>query len=83
MPLITGEPTYERAPEFLLELVTFLFVIALVRAIFGADGLVWVKWVRALDAGWLQVQHCASRAIERSLERIEVRGLKVALIGED
>ena len=51
MIFIVGEPSYERAPSFLIELVTFLFAIAFVTAVFGKDDVVFVKWKQAFADG--------------------------------
>ena len=51
MIFIVGEPSYERAPSFLIELVTFLFAIAFVTAVFGKDDMVFVKWKQAFADG--------------------------------
>ena len=55
MLVTVGDPSYERAPAVLLELITFLFAVALLRQIFGADDLVFLKWKRAFGHGLGQV----------------------------
>ena len=51
MLVAAGDPSYERAASMLIELITFLFAVALLRQIFGADDLVFVKWKRAFEHG--------------------------------
>ena len=55
MLFLFGEPSLERAPTFLIELITFLFAVAIVHNMFGSAELVYFTWrkVTARGAGYV------------------------------
>ena len=55
MLFLFGEPSFERAPTFLIELITFLFTISLMHNTFGSEELVFFTWrkVKAGGAGFV------------------------------
>ena len=79
---VTSDPSYERAPAFLLEVMTLLFAVALLTDMLGADRLIFQEWKESFARGPTHVLNTCIRFFARAVSQtllIEVRERRSSL----